>query len=58
MIKKIVTDLCCINNSCKKVRLNLESFLGTEDECIEGFLTCTTNQTPIQITLNFLILVS
>jgi uncharacterized protein YbaR (Trm112 family) len=40
MIKKIVTDLCCINNSCKKARLNLESFLGTEDECIEGFLTC------------------
>lgn len=40
MIKKIVTDLCCINNSCKKARLSLESFLGTEDECIEGFLTC------------------
>jgi SAM-dependent methyltransferase/uncharacterized protein YbaR (Trm112 family) len=40
MIKKIVTDLCRINNSCKKGRLNLESFLGTEDECIEGFLTC------------------
>ncbi|MGI0032497.1 MAG: methyltransferase domain-containing protein [Nitrososphaeraceae archaeon] len=40
MIKKIVIDLYCINNSCKKARLNLESFLGTEDECIEGLLTC------------------
>lgn len=40
MIKKIVTDLCCVNNSCKKPRLYLESFLGTEDECIEGFLSC------------------
>ncbi len=40
MIKKIVTYLCCVNNSCKKARLNLESFLGTEDECIEGFLSC------------------
>jgi SAM-dependent methyltransferase/uncharacterized protein YbaR (Trm112 family) len=40
MIKKIVTKLCCVNNSCKKAGLNLESYLGTEDECIEGFLTC------------------
>ena len=40
MIKKIVTDLCCVNNTCKKPRLYLESFLGTEDECIEGFLSC------------------
>ena len=40
MIKKIVTDLCCVNNSCKKAGLYLESFLGTEDECIEGFLNC------------------
>jgi ubiquinone/menaquinone biosynthesis C-methylase UbiE/uncharacterized protein YbaR (Trm112 family) len=40
MIKKIVTELCCVNNSCKKARLNLESFLGTENECTEGFLTC------------------
>jgi SAM-dependent methyltransferase/uncharacterized protein YbaR (Trm112 family) len=40
MIKKIVTKLCCVNNSCKKAGLKLESFLGTEDECIEGFLTC------------------
>jgi len=40
MIKKIVTDLCCVNNSCKKARLYMESFLATEDECIEGFLSC------------------
>lgn len=40
MEKKIVTYLCCVNNSYKKARLNLESFLETEDECIEGFLTC------------------
>jgi hypothetical protein len=44
MIKKIVTDLCCINNSCKKARLNLESFLGTEDECIEGLLAKFVSQ--------------
>ena len=40
MIKKIVRDLYCVNNSCKKARLNLESFLGTEEECKEGFLSC------------------
>ena len=40
MIKKTVLHLCCVKNSCKKARLYLESFLGTEDECIEGFLSC------------------
>ena len=40
MIKKIDSDLCCVNNSCKKIGLRLESFLDVNDECIEGFLSC------------------
>ena len=40
MIKKIASDLCCVNNSCKKIGLRLESFLDVKDECIEGFLSC------------------
>jgi ubiquinone/menaquinone biosynthesis C-methylase UbiE/uncharacterized protein YbaR (Trm112 family) len=40
MIKKIDSDLCCVNNSCKKIGLRLESFLDVKDECIEGFLSC------------------
>jgi SAM-dependent methyltransferase/uncharacterized protein YbaR (Trm112 family) len=40
MIKKIASDLCCVNNSCKKMGLRLESFLDVKDECIEGFLSC------------------
>jgi SAM-dependent methyltransferase/uncharacterized protein YbaR (Trm112 family) len=40
MINKIASDLCCVNNSCKKIGLRLESFLNIEDECIEGFLSC------------------
>lgn len=40
MIKKIASDLCCVNNSCKKIGLRLESFLDLKDECIEGFLSC------------------
>jgi SAM-dependent methyltransferase/uncharacterized protein YbaR (Trm112 family) len=40
MMKKIASDLCCVNNSCKKMGLRLESFLDVKDECIEGFLSC------------------
>ena len=40
MIKKIACNLCCVNNSCKKIGLRLESFLDVKDECIEGFLSC------------------
>jgi len=49
MIEKIVTDLYCVNKSCKKVRLSLESFLELKDECIEGFLSCEncTSKYPI-----------
>lgn len=32
MIKKIASDLCCVNNSCKKMGLRLESFLDVKDE--------------------------
>ena len=32
--KKIASDLCCVNNSCKKMGLRLESFLDVKDECI------------------------
>ena len=39
-MKKIASDLCCVNNSCKKMGLRLESFLDVKDECIEGFLSC------------------
>jgi SAM-dependent methyltransferase/uncharacterized protein YbaR (Trm112 family) len=49
MIKKIATDLCCLNESCKKAILSLESFVGTNDECVEGFLSCNicTSKYPI-----------
>ena len=49
MIEKIVTDLYCVNKSCKKIRLSLESFLELKDECIEGFLSCEncTSKYPI-----------
>ncbi|CAN5471866.1 hypothetical protein BH18THE1_BH18THE1_10490 [soil metagenome] len=40
MIKKIASDLCCVNNSCTKMGLRLESFIDVKDECIEGFLSC------------------
>jgi SAM-dependent methyltransferase/uncharacterized protein YbaR (Trm112 family) len=40
MIKTIASDLCCVNNSCKKMDLRLESFIDVKDECIEGFLSC------------------
>ena len=49
MIEKIVADLYCVNKSCKKVRLSLETFLELKDECIEGFLSCEncTSKYPI-----------
>ena len=40
MMKNIVADLRCVNNSCKNKGLLLESFLESGDECIEGFLSC------------------
>jgi SAM-dependent methyltransferase/uncharacterized protein YbaR (Trm112 family) len=40
MIERIVSDLRCVNNSCSKKGLTLESLLEIGDECIEGFLTC------------------
>ncbi len=40
VIEKIVTDLCCVNKSCKKERLSLESFLELKEECTEGILSC------------------
>jgi len=49
MIKKIVSDLRCVNNSCKNNGLILESLRETGDECVEGFLSCNTcnSQFPI-----------
>jgi len=49
MIEKIVADLYCVNKSCKKVRLSLDTFLELKDECIEGFLSCEncTSKYPI-----------
>ena len=49
MIEKSVADLYCVNKSCKKVRLSLETFLELKDECIEGFLSCEncTSKYPI-----------
>lgn len=49
MIEKIVPDLYCVNKSCKKARLSLETFLELKDECIEGFLSCEncTSKYPI-----------
>ena len=49
MIEKIVSDLYCVNKSCKKVRLSLETFRELKDECIEGFLSCEncTSKYPI-----------
>jgi ubiquinone/menaquinone biosynthesis C-methylase UbiE/uncharacterized protein YbaR (Trm112 family) len=40
MIEKIVTDLRCVNKTCKNERLRLESFLEFKEECIEGFIFC------------------
>lgn len=49
MIKKNVSDLRCVNNSCKNRGLILESLQETGDECIEGFLSCKicNSQYPI-----------
>ncbi|HJU78726.1 MAG TPA: class I SAM-dependent methyltransferase [Nitrososphaeraceae archaeon] len=49
MIKGIVSDLRCVNNSCNKNRLTLESLREVGDECIEGFLTCNAcnSQYPV-----------
>lgn len=49
MIKRIISDLRCVNNSCDKNGLSLESLRDEGDECIEGFLTCNTcnSQYPI-----------
>jgi SAM-dependent methyltransferase/uncharacterized protein YbaR (Trm112 family) len=49
MIKSIISDLCCVNNSCNKNGLMLESLLEVGDECIEGFLICRicNSQYPI-----------
>ena len=41
MMKKIVSDLRCVNNSCKSKVLKLESLREVGDECIEGFLSCS-----------------
>jgi SAM-dependent methyltransferase/uncharacterized protein YbaR (Trm112 family) len=40
LIKKVATDLCCLQKTCNKTGLKLESFVGTKDECVEGFLSC------------------
>lgn len=40
MIERFVSDLRCVNNSCTKNGLTLESLKEIGDECIEGFLTC------------------
>ena len=49
MLKKIVSDLRCVNNSCKNKRLILESLREAGDECMEGFLLCNicNSQYPI-----------
>jgi SAM-dependent methyltransferase/uncharacterized protein YbaR (Trm112 family) len=49
MIKKIVSDLRCVNNSCKNEGLTLESLQEAGDECVEGFLSCDVcnSQYPI-----------
>ena len=41
MMKKIVSDLRCVNKSCKSKVLTLESLREVGDECIEGFLSCS-----------------
>jgi SAM-dependent methyltransferase/uncharacterized protein YbaR (Trm112 family) len=40
MIKKIMSNLRCVNNPCNKNGLTLESLREVGDECIEGFLKC------------------
>lgn len=40
MIKKIISNLRCVNNPCNKNGLTLESLREVGDECIEGFLKC------------------
>jgi SAM-dependent methyltransferase/uncharacterized protein YbaR (Trm112 family) len=40
MIKKIISNLRCVNNPCNKNGLTLESLREEGDECIEGFLKC------------------
>jgi ubiquinone/menaquinone biosynthesis C-methylase UbiE/uncharacterized protein YbaR (Trm112 family) len=57
MIKKIITDLCCVNHSCRKERLRLESFLEIEEECIEGFLSCKNCKSKYPIIQGILIIV-
>jgi SAM-dependent methyltransferase/uncharacterized protein YbaR (Trm112 family) len=49
LIKKIISDLHCVNNSCKRNGLTLESLREVGDECIEGFLSCNVcnSQYPI-----------
>jgi len=49
MMKKIASDLRCVNISCENKVLILESLTGAGDECIEGFLSCNTcnSQYPI-----------
>ena len=49
MIKKIISDLRCVNNSCKRNGLTLESLQEVGDECIEGLLSCNVcnSQYPI-----------
>ncbi|MGI0022891.1 MAG: class I SAM-dependent methyltransferase [Nitrososphaeraceae archaeon] len=40
MKEKITLDLRCVNRTCKKGKLDLDSILQVRDDCIEGFLSC------------------
>ena len=58
MIKKIASDLYCINETCKTGLLNLESILQVDDDCIEGFLSCKLCDTHYPIIQGVAILVN
>ena len=48
-MKKIISDLRCVNSSCKRNGLTLDSLREVGDECIEGILSCNVcdSQYPI-----------
>ena len=40
MKEKISLDLRCVNRTCEKRKLELDSIVQVGDDCIEGFLSC------------------
>jgi SAM-dependent methyltransferase/uncharacterized protein YbaR (Trm112 family) len=49
MKEKITLDLRCVNRTCKKGKLDLDSILQVRDDCIEGFLSCNYCNTEYPI---------